>query len=94
MMKKSWWRGRPPTVIPHATVTFYAVSISQRTNTGMSAQTFPAVTHPGLTEVTYCPLMEETKGWEKKTLHVFSPHIYMYITNKNNNAIYAFVTKS
>lgn len=59
----------------------------------MSAQTFPAVTHPGLTEVTYCPLMEETQGWENFKDHTcfFCPHIYMYITNKNKNAIYAFV---
>lgn len=60
-MKGSQGVSGPPTVIPHAAFTLYAIGISQRTNTGVSAQTFPAVANPSLTEVTYCPLLEKTQ---------------------------------
>lgn len=64
--------GMPLTMIPHAAFTLNAIGISQRANTGMSAQTFPAVAHPSLTEVTYCPLLEKTQwGWRVNTFHVF-----------------------
>lgn len=45
------------TMIPDTTLTLNAVRISQRTCTGMSAQTFPAVAHPSFTEVAHCTLM-------------------------------------
>lgn len=45
-------------MIPHAPITLDTVSISQRTHAGVSAQALPAVTHPGFTKVTYCPLMD------------------------------------
>lgn len=46
-------------MIPHTAFTLNTVCLSQRTHTGMSAQTLPAVAHPGFAEVTYCPLMED-----------------------------------
>ena len=48
-------------MIPDGAFTLDAVCISQRTHTGMSAQTFPAVAHPGFTEVTYRPLVDKKK---------------------------------
>lgn len=73
------------TVIPHATITLNAVSISQWTHTGVGAQTLPAVAHPGFTEVTYCPLAErkgiELKTWttenQPSTKKLFSIFIFM-----------------
>ena len=44
------------TVSPCISVTLQTNSISERTNTGMSGDTLPAVTYPRLTEVTYSTL--------------------------------------
>lgn len=57
-------------MIPHTAFTLNAVCLIQRTCTGMSAQTFPAVAHPGFTEVTYCPLMEEKYKVKKIKLNL------------------------
>lgn len=52
---------RLPTVIPNSSVTLDALGISEGTCTGVGAQTFPAVAHPGFTEVTHCPLVVKKK---------------------------------
>lgn len=54
-------RQRLPTVIPNSSVTLDALGISEGTCTGVGAQTFPAVAHPGFTEVTHCPLVVKKK---------------------------------
>lgn len=53
--------GGCPTMIPNGAVTLYAVRVSQRTHTGVSAHTLPAVANPGLTEVTHCSLVVHKK---------------------------------
>lgn len=44
-------------MFPNAAVAFNAVCVAERTGAGMGAQALPSVAHPGLTEITYGPLI-------------------------------------
>lgn len=46
------------TMLPHAAVTLDAISVRKRADASMGAQALPPMTHPGLTKITHCPLVE------------------------------------
>ena len=49
------------TMVPDASVTLNTAGIREGTCAGMCSETLATVTHPRLTEVTYCSLEEEDK---------------------------------
>lgn len=48
------------TVVPDTSFALHTLSISKRAGTGVRTETFPTVTNPSLTEVTYCTLQPRT----------------------------------
>lgn len=53
-------RGYSLTVVPDASFALHTLSVSERAGTGVRTETFPPVTNPSLTEVTYCTLQPRT----------------------------------
>ena len=49
------------TMVPDTSVTLNTAGICEGTCAGMCSETLATVTHPRLTEVTYCSLEEEDK---------------------------------